>query len=882
MSEFYSTRTGMVQRFSLWVRIFFLWIYARVFCEPKQIQAIKALPEDESLVYVLESDNKHDFLFLNYLCLKHGLPLAFASNGKSKRRFASLWQLIRAIFRKRKRKSEMSVFLRQCIRERKPILLFLHSAGRKAKDKEQLQRIFDAMHQIQCFEPDTKIRFLTTTIIWERRAENLKHTFFNEIYGTPTRPSSVRRLLSVIPGIHQIFFKIGVPLCLIQSEEILAPVSSGAALQLALQSSIERARETVLGPKLKSHQVIKQEILSSTEFIADLKALSHENEISIEILLGQASKILNKTASKFSFLVVKILCTLLTPIWSLIYNGLYIEKEKLNFIRELSKTHRIVFVPSHKSHIDYLVLSYLLFQYGHMPPLIAAGENLNFFPIGSLLRRGGAFFIRRSFKGDRLYQICVQHYINKLIEEGYPLEFFIEGGRSRTGQVLQPKYGILRMIARTGIENPNIGIKFIPAAITYEKVIEDQAYQKEQQGEKKNKENISNLIKTTKVLISKYGQLYASFGEPLDLRDYLGEEQNCWRGDDQDLNERIERLGLDIVQQINHASTITISALLSTALLNATKDKIEYDAICNDAALILSILLERNSRISPTLKVGLASHRATLHDGEDAETHNGEKNNSPRLENIVTAISKPLRESLRLMTRNSCVEIKKHSPDIIIIEEDARLQLAFYKNSLLYAIIDEIYAAAAVLRNNNIENSEKGCEAFKQISELFSYEFVLTASSTYEDALNRFSKRDWLKNTDSAEISESGQVALRYLKRCILPFAQAYLHTAMALAQAKQSSVEEERFIEDLLQSENSKFTLTLEARSKILFNNAVRKYASLGIIKIKYKQIGKKTYKMLEVLDSIPQNYLLVLEDLVQEPAYAGEETASEESLSA
>lgn len=857
MSGLKPTRTGMVQRFSLWVRIFFVWIYARVFCEPKQIQDIKALPSEESLIYVLESDNKHDFLYLNYLCLKHALPLAVASNGKGKRRFSSLWLLLRALFGKHKKKQEQAAFLAQCVRERKPVLLFLHTPGGSPQKNAAALDIFETLSQIRQSDPTLKPRFLTTTIIWERRAENLKHTFFNEIYGTPTRPSSVRRFLSVIPGLHQLFFKIGTPLCLIGQEQAEHSKLSGAQLKELLQQSIDRARETVLGPKLKPHQVLKQEILTSSDFITDIEALSQETGQSVEALLGEAHKILNKTASKFSFLMVKIFCTLLTPIWSLIYNGLYIERETLSLIRELSKTHRIVFVPSHKSHIDYLVLSYLLFQYGLMPPHIVAGENLNFQPIGAMLRRGGAFFIKRSFKGEQLYALCVQHYISKLLLEGYPLEFFIEGGRSRTGQVMQPKYGILRMIAKTGMQHPELGIVFIPTAITYEKVIEDQSYQKEQSGKKKNKENISNLIKTTKVLISKYGQLYTSFGQPVDLQDYFPNEPLATPMDEKQCSEAVERLGLDIVQQINRASTITISALLSTALLNAETENIDLQRLRTDAAFILSILLERESRISPTLKLALASHRAAIHDPDPKSPP--QEGSDSKIDSIATAIGVHLRQSLRLMVKNDCVSFKK---DHVTINRGERLQLAFYKNSLLYSLIDEIYAAAAILCCDAQLAPHNASTSFFQIAQLFSYEFVPCAVNMWEEALVRFEQRDWLQPETQAPTPD-GLVALNYLKRCLRPFALAYLQTARALNTLKSSETDEDKFLEALLEDKNEGFDQIPEARSTILLSHALQKFVSLGHVKIIYKQIGKKTHKRLCLDTPPPPETMQLLEAL-------------------
>jgi glycerol-3-phosphate O-acyltransferase len=138
--------------------------------------------------------------------------------------------------------------------------------------------------------------------------------------------------------------------------------------------------------------------------------------------------------------------------------------------------HEIVYVPCHRSHIDYLLLSYIIVRQGLTPPHIAAGANLNLPLVGSLLRRGGAFFLRRSFKGEPLYAAVFHEYLHLMLARGFPIEYFIEGGRSRSGRMLTPKAGILGMTVQSFIREHARPLVFVPVYIGYEKVMEGRTY----------------------------------------------------------------------------------------------------------------------------------------------------------------------------------------------------------------------------------------------------------------------------------------------------------------------------------------------------------------------------------------------------------------------
>ena len=140
-----------------------------------------------------------------------------------------------------------------------------------------------------------------------------------------------------------------------------------------------------------------------------------------------------------SYPTIRALTFLLNWFWNRIYEG--IELAGIDKVNAVSRTHSLIYVPCHRSHVDYLLLSFLLFHKGLMIPHIAAGDNLNIPILGRILRQGGAFFMRRSFSGDELYSQVFKEYLYQTCNRGHSIEFFPEGGRSRTGRLLSPKLG---------------------------------------------------------------------------------------------------------------------------------------------------------------------------------------------------------------------------------------------------------------------------------------------------------------------------------------------------------------------------------------------------------------------------------------------------------
>ncbi|NOH96509.1 glycerol-3-phosphate 1-O-acyltransferase PlsB [Vibrio sp. 99-70-13A1] len=370
------------------------------------------------------------------------------------------------------------------------------------------------------------------------------------------------------------------------------------AHKLARVARIHFSRQKLAasGPNLPSRQALFDRLLKSEAIKKAIEDEAKAKNISIEKANKEAQDIMDEIAADFSYSLIKRGEKLLGWLWNKLYQGLHINNAST--VRKLAQDgHEIVYVPCHRSHMDYLLLSYVLYHEGMVPPHIAAGINLNFFPAGPIFRRGGAFFIRRSFKGNKLYSTIFREYLAELFTKGYSVEYFSEGGRSRTGRLLQAKTGMLAMTIQAMLRGLDRPVTLVPVYIGYEHVMEVSTYAKELRGKRKEKENASLVIRTIRKLRN-FGQGYVNFGEPIPLNQYLNEHAPEWTQDidpmgankPQWMTPVVNDLATKMMTHINDAAATNALTLCATALLASRQRALSRDSLVSQIECYLSIL----------------------------------------------------------------------------------------------------------------------------------------------------------------------------------------------------------------------------------------------------------------------------------------------------
>ncbi len=525
---------------------------------------IETLPSHTRIVYVLNTRSLTDLVMLDIVTRAHNLPeprAPLTEHGIEERhRFFFLNRPTGFLLRR----NLMRTYSKRLLR---------------------LQRYFRDTRKAD-------ISLVPVSIFWSRapdRERSLIRVLLSEDW---TVTSRFRRLVTILFNRRDITVHFGAPIAL---REIAEPQISDARLVRRIarrtREQFKKQRTALLGPDLSHRRTLIEQIILSRNVRAAIASEAARTGSSAVRLTRRARRDARAVASNMSYITIRILQRLLTWFWNRIYDG--IDVSGIERIKQLAETAALVYVPCHRSHVDYLVLSYLLYEQGLMIPHVAAGDNLDMPAVGALLRRGGAFFMRRSFRDDRLYGAVFSEYLYQLVRRGSPAEYFIEGGRSRTGRLLPPRTGLLNMtiaIHARGVPRP---IVFVPVNIGYEKLIEATSYLDELRGARKRRESILDVVKSVRLLKQAFGRVHVSFGTALSLDEFLqGAPVEASTGSRVALE-----LGNELLDRINACAHVNPINLIALVTLATPKQSID-EALLLEQLDCLAGLLRANTPFS--------------------------------------------------------------------------------------------------------------------------------------------------------------------------------------------------------------------------------------------------------------------------------------------
>ncbi|MTB44443.1 glycerol-3-phosphate 1-O-acyltransferase PlsB [Providencia sp. wls1950] len=434
-----------------------------------------------------------------------------------------------------------------------------------------------------------------------------------------------------------------------------------------------RQRLAAVGPKLPARYELFNKLLSSKAIEKAVEDEARSKKIPLQKAQQNAVAMMEEIAANFSYEAVRLTDRVLGWTWNRLYQGINVQHAER--VRQLAQDgHEIVYVPSHRSHMDYLLLSYVLYHQGLVPPHIAAGINLNFWPAGPIFRRLGAFFIRRTFKGNKLYSTVFREYLSELFARGYSIEYFVEGGRSRTGRLLEPKTGTLSMTLQAMLRGDSRPITIVPIYIGYEHVMEVGTYAKELRGAEKEKEGFFSMVRGLRKLRN-LGQGYVNFGQPISLTQYLNNRVPNWRESIDPiepqrpswLNPTVSSLADNIMVNINNAAAANAINLCSTALLASRQRSLTREQLLEQIECYLQLL--RNVPYTA-----------------DATTPN-----------------KTAGELLEHALQMNKFEVEKDSMgDIIILPRENAVLMTYYRNNIHHLLVLPSLIASIVLHHERI------------------------------------------------------------------------------------------------------------------------------------------------------------------------------------
>ncbi len=433
---------------------------------------------------------------------------------------------------------------------------------------------------------NTALTLVPVSVFWGRAPDREGSIWRLLVSERWTATSGLRRLLGVLFDRTHLFVRFGEP---IRLAEAIADAGDASLAERRvarlLRTGFRRHREALIGPDLSHRRTLVNKVLASRSVRRAAAELAVAEGIPASRALRRARKHANEIASDLSFGAIRVWDVLLTWLWTRLYDG--IDVRGIERVKAIAGDHTLVYVPSHRSHIDYLLLSYVLFYNGLMLPHVAAGRNLNIPIVGALLRRAGAFFMRRSFRGDPLYVAVFEEYLDRVFATGSSVEYFMEGGRSRTGRLLPARPGMLGMTVRSYLRDTARPFAFVPVYFGYEKVIEARSYMGELRGQGKRQESLSGVLRSVRLLRQSFGTVHVGFGEPLMLGDVLDATVPDWRAQRGDalrgtaawFQPLVAQLGEELEVRINSAASVTPVALVATALLATERQALDEDTL---------------------------------------------------------------------------------------------------------------------------------------------------------------------------------------------------------------------------------------------------------------------------------------------------------------
>ncbi len=681
--------SGMARRFGFIPRWFARLAFRHARVDPADIDRLRRLASEGTLVYVMRYRSLVDYFLINYLLLREDLPLPQFTNGVSSLWLrpladviAAAWAGLRSLhlFGREIRRFRERDLVAQLATHGRSVLLFIRSRrtgmgrprpGRPAVESRQgsdyLQEI---VHGLWGKE---QLVFLVPLAIFRgsglRRKGSRLASF---VYSVHEAPSDLKRLFTYIWNARDLTVSVGaeIPLNAFmaqyerESEERIV-----RRLTRALQIFLYREERVVWGPTLRSKRQVRDMVLGADDLQELVRTIAAERKLPEEKVVKEARAYFDEIAANFHGSYFTILAFFFDRIWHRMFSGL--EVRGLERVIECVKQHPIVLVPCHRSHFDYLILSYIFHENFLSPPHIAAGINMAFWPMSPFFRGAGAYFIRRTFDDNPLYKMVFRKYLEYLIREGYTQEFFIEGGRSRTGKILTPKLGMLSAIVNAFVEGVRRDLYLVPVSIHYGRIVEEEAYKEELLGGEKERESIGALLRARSVLRQKYGTAYVTFASPISLNAALGDRKERFREGDTDAvveeekRHFIQKLGFRLLREVNDVAVAGATSISSTVLLAAPQQAIRYGDFALAARALTQFLLAKG--VTPT---------ASLQRNTD---------------NFL--------ESLRFLQSGKLIEwMKDRAGDIIYAPPEKRMILDFYKNNIIHFFLVPSLVAHALRR----------------------------------------------------------------------------------------------------------------------------------------------------------------------------------------
>lgn len=681
--------------------------------------------------------------------------------------------------------------------------------------------------------------------------DGVRRTTFADLalLSNPRRPHRLlqRRLVDKAPDRHLILTGQPARLSDLRTNNPGAAESSepfARAIVRAGTVALERAERSVIGDRYKVPRMVVEEILDSPDFLRRLDTIATETGTEPREVYRRAEKALRELVAAQSRLISDLFTQAMRPVHASAWR-IDCDRSGLAALRRLNRNYPLVFLPSHRSYVDAFVLGDALARNDFPPNHVIGGANLGFWPMGPIARRTGTVFIRRSFGDDEIYKAVVEEYFAYLLAKRFNLEWYFEGGRTRTGKLRPPRFGLLNYLA-SAIRSRRIDdVMLVPVSITYERLNELGSIATEQVGGAKKPEGLTWLARYIRSQQHSAGRVYVRFGAPLSARDRLAAHGDPMQPiaeslapDPEEVSDRqrkaVQRLAFEVAVGINAVTPVTVNALVTLALLGV-----------HERALTLG---EVRQTLEPVR--GYISRRA-LPTGE-LDTLRDDQGLAVVLEQLSLA---------RVVT-----VYRGGLEPVYSIEAGAHLEAAFYRNSAVHWFVNRAILELAILEVADQQaGAAPGIEAIwdaaYRLRDLLKFEFFFPDRIEFAAEMSAemlLVDRDWEQRGSAAELvcalADSGFIMAH---RVVRSFFDAQLVVAERLAAADPAApLDRKQFIDECLavgrQMLLQQRLHSTESVSSELFSSAVKLAENYGLLDPGTPDLARRRRELADELRTI------------------------------
>ena len=598
--------------------------------------------------------------------------------------------------------------------------------------------------------------------------------------------------------------------------------------------ALERAERRVRGNRYKVPKFVHQEILSTSEFGEGIVRFADQLDKPEETIFNRATRYLREIAASHDAFTIDLVANAIHWLYRQGYGSIHYDNADFGEIYSLGQQNSLVFLPSHKSNLDHLVLQYLLWENDAPPNHTAGGINLNFFPIGPIIRRTGVFFIRRTFKDNPVYKFVLRSYIDYLIANRFPLEWYLEGGRSRSGKLLPPRYGMLTYVADSFRRGKAEDVFVVPTSISYDQIQDVGSYAAEQLGRAKEKESFSWFVRSVRSLRMRYGNIHVRFGEPISLAKEM-------QGGESEQGLAVRKLAFETLARINRVTPITPTSLVTIALLANEDRALRCEDVVGGVRDLVSYVERRNLPLTEPIRL-----------------------DSPKGVQLVLD---------RLVEHGIVTEYAAGPETLYMIGSDQHLAAAYYRNTIIHFFVNDAITELALLAAAEAEDGNRPAVFWDQVMamrDLLKFEFFFSEKEAFrEEIFQEISHHDpeWETRLDG-QPDEAREIlrGFRLLTApwVLRPFLEAYQVVADSLnAHSPYVEVDQRRFIAGCLglgkQYRLQRKIATEESISQILFKSALALADNRDLLDIddenlaaRRKAFAKEIQETLRRIDAI------------------------------